>query len=92
LTLQSEFTLPSEARRSPDAAWIKLERWVTLTSEQQDGFPPIAPDFVMELVSPSDLKKQRYEDLQQKMQEYLITVSDWDTEPKHKTVAPLDTG
>jgi len=32
----------------------------------------------MELVSPSDLKNQRYEDLQQKMQEYLITVSDWD--------------
>ena len=84
----TEFTLPSEARRSPDAAWIKLERWVTLTSEQQDGFPPIAPDFVIELVSPSDLKNQRYEDLQQKMQEYLdngVRLG-WLIEPKHKTV------
>jgi len=65
------FVLPNGARRSPDVSWIKLERWNQLTQEQQDGFPPIAPDFVIELVSPSDLKNQRYEDLQAKMQEYL---------------------
>jgi Uma2 family endonuclease len=65
------FILPNGARRSPDAAWIQLERWNALTPEAQDGFPPVAPDFVIELVSPSDLKNQRYEDLQQKMQEYL---------------------
>lgn len=65
------FVFPNGARRSPDVSWIKLERWNKLTKAQQDGFPPVAPDFVIELVSPSDLKNQRYEDLQIKMQEYL---------------------
>jgi Uma2 family endonuclease len=65
------FTLPNGARRSPDVSWIKLDRWNQLTEAQQDGFPPITPDFVIELVSPSDLKSQRYEDLQAKMLEYL---------------------
>jgi Uma2 family endonuclease len=65
------FVLPNGARRSPDVSWIKLEKWNQLTGAQQDGFPPLAPDFVIELVSPSDLKNQRYEDLQAKMQEYI---------------------
>jgi len=82
------FVLPNGARRSPDVAWVKLDRWNALTSEQQDGFPPIAPDLVIELVSPSDLKSQRYEDLQQKMQEYLNNAVrlGWLIEPKTKTV------
>ncbi len=67
----TEFILPNGARRSPDVSWIKLERWNQLTQKQKDGFPPIAPDFVIELVSPSDLKNQRYEDLQAKMRSYL---------------------
>ena len=67
------FILPNGARKSPDASWIKLERWNKLTQEQQDGFPTIAPDFVIELVSPSDLKNQRYQDWQNKMQEYEFT-------------------
>ncbi|NBD33365.1 MAG: Uma2 family endonuclease [Cyanobacteria bacterium] len=82
------FVLPNGARRSPDVAWVKLERWNALTPEQQDGFPPIAPDFVIELVSPSDLKSQRYEDLQRKMQEYLdngVRLG-WLIEPSTKTV------
>ncbi len=61
------FVLPNGARRSPDVSWIKLERWNSLTLPEKQGFPPIAPDFVIELVSPSDLKNQRYEDLQAKM-------------------------
>lgn len=65
------FALPNGARRSPDAAWVRLDRWNALTLEEQDGFPPIVPDFVIELVSKSDLSKQRYEDLQNKMQEYI---------------------
>ena len=82
------FTLPNGARRSPDVSWIKLERWNQLTQTQQDGFPPIAPDFVIELVSPSDLKNQRYEDLQAKMQEYLNNgvKLGWLIEPAAKTV------
>ena len=61
------FVLPNGARRSPDVSWIELDRWNNLTLKEKQGFPPIAPDFVIELVSPSDLKNQRYEDLQAKM-------------------------
>ncbi|MDJ0571815.1 MAG: Uma2 family endonuclease [Pleurocapsa sp. MO_192.B19] len=82
------FVLPSGARRSPDVSWIKLDRWNQLTQQQQDGFPPITPDFVIELVSPSDIKNQRYEDLQAKMQEYLDNgvKLGWLIEPSAKTV------
>ncbi len=82
------FVLPNGARRSPDVSWIRLERWNALTLKQRQGFPPIAPDFVIELVSPSDLKNQRYEDLQVKMQEYLDNgvKLGWLIEPEAKTV------
>jgi Uma2 family endonuclease len=82
------FVLPSGARRSPDVSWVKLERWDTLTPQEKRGFPPIAPDFAIELVSPSDLKNQRYEDLQTKMQEYLDNgvKLGWLIEPEAKTV------
>jgi Uma2 family endonuclease len=82
------FVLPNGARRSPDVSWIKLNRWNQLTQKEQDGFPPIVPDFVIELVSPSDLKSQRYEDLQDKMQEYIDNGVrfGWLIEPAAKTV------
>ncbi len=82
------FVLPNGARRSPDVSWIKLERWNQLNLAQQDGFPPLAPDFVIELVSPSDIKNQRYEDLRAKMQEYLDNgvKLGWLIEPSAKTV------
>ncbi len=82
------FVLPNGARRSPDVSWIRLERWNALTLKEKQGFPPIAPDFVIELVSPSDVKNQRYEDLQAKMQEYLdngVRLG-WLIEPESKTV------
>lgn len=53
--------------RSPDAAWIKQERWDSLTPEEKEKFPPICPDFVIELRSRTDA----LEPLQEKMQEYL---------------------
>ena len=82
------FVLPNGARRSPDVSWIRLERWHALTLKEKQGFPPIAPDFVIELVSPSDLKNQRYEDLQAKMREYLDNgvKLGWLIEPEAKTV------
>ena len=61
------FQLPNGGKRSPDVAWISLERWNSLSREQQRKFPPIAPDFVLELVSPTD----SLEETQAKMQEYL---------------------
>ncbi len=61
------FNLPNGGDRSPDAAWVQRERWNALTPEQQTKFPPICPDFVLELRSESD----RLKPLQEKMQEYL---------------------
>jgi Uma2 family endonuclease len=61
------FKLPNGGDRSPDAAWIKKERWEALTPEQRRKFPPIAPDFVIELRSATD----NLETLRQKIQEYM---------------------
>lgn len=61
------FKLPNGGDRSPDAAWVELSRWQSLTPEQRRKFPPIAPDFVIELRSPTD----DLELLQAKMQEYM---------------------
>lgn len=48
------FRLPDGSVRSPDAAWVSRSRWNSLTDAQQGSFPPICPDFVIELRSPSD--------------------------------------
>ncbi len=61
------FKLPNGSDRSPDVSWIQLERWNALTPEQREKFPPIAPDFVLELMSPSDTLSV----VQAKMQEYM---------------------
>lgn len=63
----SGFKLPNGADRSPDASWVKLERWQTLTPKQQEGFAPLCPDFVVELRSKSD----NMEPLREKMREYM---------------------
>lgn len=57
------FKLPSSAVRSPDVSWISNERWNKLTASEQEKFPPICPDFVIELVSVSDNE----EDVKKKM-------------------------
>lgn len=61
------FVLPNGAIRSPDSAWIRLERWNALTRQEQRHFAPICPDFVVELRSRSD----ELADVRAKMQEYL---------------------
>ncbi len=61
------FKLPKGGDRSPDVAWVALERWNQLSQEQQRKFPPIAPDFALELLSPTD----SLEKTQAKMQEYI---------------------
>ena len=60
------FILANGAIRSPSAAWIKLDRWNNLTGEEKEKFPPLYPDFVIELLSPSDSLKTT----QEKMKEY----------------------
>ena len=61
------FKLSTGAERSPDASWIKLERWNALSPKQQEKFAPICPDFVVELKSPSD----NLQTLKEKMEEYM---------------------
>ena len=61
------FKLPSGAQRSPDASWVKMERWNALTQAEKERFAPLCPDFVVELMSPSDsIEKTRA-----KMREYM---------------------
>lgn len=60
------FSLPNGADRSPDAAWIEKSRWEALTPSQREKFIPLCPDFVIELLSPTDSLKKTGE----KMQEY----------------------
>lgn len=61
------FTLPNGAVRSPDAAWIKRDRWEAIPPELRKKFAPICPEFVIELGSESDNLRV----LQDKMQEYI---------------------
>lgn len=61
------FTLPNKADRAPDASWVEKSRWEALTPEEREKFIPLCPDFVIELLSPSDNLKKT----QEKMQEYI---------------------
>ncbi len=61
------FRLPLGSDRSPDVSWIKKERWEKLTDEEKSKFPPLCPDFVLELLSKSD----NLSTTQAKMQEYM---------------------
>jgi Uma2 family endonuclease len=50
----SGFLLPDGSVRSPDASVVRLERWQALSEAEREGFPPLCPDLVVELASPSD--------------------------------------
>lgn len=64
----SGFILPDKSMRSPDLSWIRKDRWEALTTEQQEKFAPICPDFVVELRSKSDNLKT----LQNKMNQWML--------------------
>lgn len=78
------FTLPNGAKRSPDASWVRKERWNALTKDQREGFAPLCPDFVVELRSPTD----RLSDLHDKMREYIANGAHlgWLIDPLDKRV------
>lgn len=65
------FRLPDGSVLSPDAAVVRLERLQALTPEQRRDFPPLCPDLVVELVSPSDEGARGSEALRRKMAAYL---------------------
>lgn len=61
------YRLPNGATKGPDASWIRRDRWAALSPDDRRRFAPICPDFVAELMSPSDeLPKVR-----DKMREYI---------------------
>lgn len=60
------FTLLNGSKRSPDAAWVELSRWESLSKEERKKFALLVPDFVIELRSETD----RLPPLQSKMMEY----------------------
>jgi Uma2 family endonuclease len=78
------FRLPNGAHRSPDVAWVKLSRWQGLSSAEQKKFPPLCPDFVIELCSPSD----QLAILREKMHEYLVNGCQlaWLIDPQNQQV------
>jgi Uma2 family endonuclease len=78
------FLLPNGAKRSPDLSWVRLERWNARTAEQRKSFPPLCPDFVLELRSPSDSLKS----VKAKMEEYIENGAElgWLIDPSQKKV------
>jgi Uma2 family endonuclease len=79
------FELPEGGDRSPDVAWINIDKWEALTPEQRRGFLPLCPDFAVELMSRSDSWIQT----QAKMVEYMESGCRlaWLLDPKGKRAA-----
>src|ERR1035438_6358529 len=50
----AQFFLPDGSARSPDAAWISNEALARVSSDQRKKFPYLCPEFVIEVLSPSD--------------------------------------
>ncbi|HEX2270673.1 MAG TPA: Uma2 family endonuclease [Pyrinomonadaceae bacterium] len=78
------FTLPNGAIRSPDASWMKLEKWESLSDFQKERFSAICPDFVAELRSRTD----RLRTLLEKMEEYIANGASlgWLIDPQRRRV------
>jgi Uma2 family endonuclease len=80
----TEFRLPNGANRSPDASWVLKSRWEALPEAEREKFPPLCPDFVLELLSPSD----NLGETKLKMEEYVANGArlGWLIDPKSKRV------
>jgi len=78
------FILPNGAERSPDLAWVRRSRWDALAPQQRAKFPPLCPDFVVEVRSPTDSLAE----LRKKMEEYLENgaLLGWLVDPLEKRV------
>ena len=66
------FRLPDGSVLSPDASLVSLERWQALSPEQRRGFPPLCPDLVVELASPSDEGPRGVAALRRKLTAYQL--------------------
>ncbi len=50
--------------RSPDAAWISKAKWTALSPGQREGYAPVCPEFIIELLSPSENRTDAHEKMQ----------------------------
>jgi len=80
------YHLPNGARRGPDASWVRKELWDALMEEKREKLPQFCPDFVAELMSPSDRRPARFRMLQAKMEEYIANGAElaWLIDPFQK--------
>jgi Uma2 family endonuclease len=78
------FLLPNGAERAPDLAWVRKPRWDALTEAERRKFPPLCPDFVIELRSPSDQLGGQ----QAKLEEYIACGAHlgWIIDPEERRV------
>lgn len=78
------FKLPNGADRSPDGAWVPKSSLATLSQKEKQKFLPLCPDFVIELLSPTD----RLDIVKEKMQEYIENGSrlGWLIDPEARQV------
>src|ERR1700688_2523465 len=63
----TEFILPDGSALSPDAAWVSDESLQRFSREQRRKFLPLCPEFVVEVLSPSD----RLKAAQKKMEQWI---------------------
>lgn len=61
---QAGFTLPDGSVRSPDAAWVSAEKWNALSDKQKEGFAPVCPEFIVEVLSPSDSLPEHFKKME----------------------------
>jgi len=80
----AEYYLPNGAARSPDASWVLRSRLTQFTKEEKEKFLHLCPDFVVELMSPSD----RLPKAKSRMQEWIDNGAQlaWLIHPKKRTV------
>lgn len=78
------FRLSNGAKRLPDFSWVRNEKWDALSDNEKEKIVPFAPDFLIELRSPTD----SLTDLQAKMQEYVENGASlgWLIDPQTKRV------
>lgn len=78
------FIFPDGSKRSPDASWVRNDKLMKLTRRERREFLRLVPDFVIELMSPSD----QFHDAQRKMAEYLCNGVDlgWLIHPDERQV------
>jgi len=61
------FRMPDGALLSPDASWVRRDRWEGLAAAEREGFAPLCPDVVFEIASTNNTRTE----LEAKMRAYI---------------------